>query len=165
MQTREDVDGIIRRETLVSGLSNALFNGLIAWLLLRAGGNLTFAGEHSFAVDIMATAFILPFIVTLIVIPMNAKKRLAGKAPTIELDSRKPLEFFLLRFPNRLWLQALCFGLMAMLVFTPLTLLPLWVFDYREFTPTAYSLFKGGWAGIVAALLTKPMLLLALQEN
>jgi hypothetical protein len=155
----------IRHETLVSGISNAIFNGLIAWLLLRAGSNLTLAGEHSFAVDIAATAFLLPFIVTLIVIPLNQRKRAANKVPTIRLDSRFALESLLLRFPGNLWARAFWFGALSMLLITPLTLLPLWTLGIHEFTPLAYSVFKGMWAGLMAAALTTPMLLLALQDS
>ena len=165
MSGAEPVDTIIRRETLVSGLSNTLFNGLIAWLLLRTGSNLTLTGEHSYAIDVMATAFILPFIVTLIVIPLNQRKRAAGKAPSVQLDSGQWLQAALLKFPDKLWRRALCFGLLTMLVVTPLTLVPLWALGIHEFTPLAYSLFKGVWAGLVAAILTRPMLLLALQED
>ncbi len=155
----------IRHETLVSGISNTIFNGLIAWLLLRAGSNLTLGGEHNFAIDIAATAFILPFIVTLIVIPLNQRKRAANKVASVRLDARFTLESILLRFPENLWLRAFWFGLLAMLIVTPLTLAPLWVLGIHEFTPLAYSIFKGIWAGLVAAALTTPMLLLALQES
>lgn len=165
MQGAQQLASTIRHETLVSGLSNTLFNGLIAWLLLRAGSNLTLVGEHSYAVDVAATAFILPFIVTLIVIPLNQRKRAKNTAPAVRLDSSHWLHAILLRFPSNLWLRALCFGSLAMLIVTPITLLPLWALGLTEFTPTAYSLFKGVWAGVMAAVLTTPMLLLALQEN
>jgi hypothetical protein len=165
MQAAQQLANTIRHESLVSGLSNTLFNGLIAWLLLRAGSNLTLTGEHSYAVDIAATAFILPFIVTLIVIPLNQRKRARNAAPSVRLDSGKQLQAILLRFPDNLWLRALCFGTLAMLIVTPLTLLPLWTLGLTEFTPTTYSIFKGVWAGLMAAALTTPMLLLALQES
>ena len=42
-------------EVLVGGISNALFNALAAWLLLRGGSNLTFGGDNSFAVDVVET--------------------------------------------------------------------------------------------------------------
>ncbi len=165
MQGAENIDNTIRRERLVSGISNTLFNGLIAWLLLRAGENLTLTGDHSYAIDVAATAFILPFIVTLIVIPLNQRKLAAGKLTALSLNSAHWLEASLMRFPANLWMRALFFGGLTMLFVTPLTLLPLWALGLHEFTPTAYALFKGFWAGLIAAALTKPMLLLALQEN
>lgn len=56
----------LRHEVLIGGISNTIFNGLIAWLLLKSGPALAWGGEHSFAVDVIATALLLPFIVALI---------------------------------------------------------------------------------------------------
>jgi hypothetical protein len=165
MSSIQSISSTIRHETMVSGISNTVFNGLIAWLLLRAGSNLTLAGEHSFAIDVAATAFILPFIVTLIVIPLNQRKLAANKVSSVRLDSGSTLQAVLLRFPQNLWLRALGFGLLTMLIVTPLTLLPLWALGIHEFTPLAYSIFKGVWAGLMAAALTTPMLLLALGKG
>jgi hypothetical protein len=155
----------IRHESLVSGISNLVFNGVIAWLLLRSGSKLTLGGENNYAVDIAATAFILPFIVALIVIPLNRRKLAAGKAPGVKLDRRLPLQAFLLRFPKGLGWQACWIALLAAVVFTPLTLAILWALDVQEFTPTAYAVFKGCWAGLLAATITGPLLMLALQEE
>jgi len=165
MQAADQLRDTIRHEIMVSGFSNTLFNGLIAWLLLRAGSNLTLTGEHSYAIDVAATAFILPFIVTLIVIPLNQRKLAAGKIAAIRLEGDRWLHAGLMRFPTGLWMRALYFGGLAMLIVTPLTLLPLWALGLTEFTPVAYSIFKGVWAGLMAAALTTPMLLLALQES
>jgi hypothetical protein len=165
MTGSQNIGSTIRHETLVSGISNTVFNGLIAWLLLKAGSNLTLFGEHSYAIDVAATAFILPFIVTLIVIPLNQRKLAANKAPAVRLNSQNTMQAALLQFPDKLWLRALCFGLLTMLIVTPLTLLPLWALGVHEFTPLAYSIFKGLWAGLMAAALTTPMLLLALRER
>ena len=68
----------LQHEALVGGVSNAIFNGLIAWLLLRSGPSLAWGGEHSFAVDVVATALLLPLIVALIVIPLQRGKLLQG---------------------------------------------------------------------------------------
>ena len=165
MSSAQLIQNTIRHETLVSGLSNTLFNGLIAWLLLRAGNNLTLTGEHSYIIDIAATAFILPFIVTLIVIPLNQRKRAANKVPSMQLDARHWLHAILLKFPTNLWSRAACIGTLSMLIITPIPLIPLWALGLHEFTPTAYALFKGVWAGAIAAVLTTPLLLLALQED
>ena len=62
----------LRHEVLVGGISNTIFNGLIAWLLLKSGPALGWGGQNSFAVDMLATGLLLPFIVALIVIPCSA---------------------------------------------------------------------------------------------
>ncbi|MEP5764000.1 MAG: hypothetical protein ABJ308_05380 [Halieaceae bacterium] len=165
MSAMQQLNKQIQHEVTVAGLSNAFFNGVIAWLLLKGGSNLTLAGEHSYAVDILATAFILPFIVTLIVIPLNQRKQAAGKIPAVRLDQGHWLEAGVLCFPASLGMRALYFGFFSMLIFSPLTLLPLWLLGLHEFTPAAYAAFKGVWAGAMAAALTPPMLLLAVGKD
>ena len=75
----------LRYEVLVGGISNTFFNGLIAWLLLRNGPPLAWGGEHSFVVDVVATGLLLPFIVALIVIPLQRGKLNKGKLQAIDL--------------------------------------------------------------------------------
>jgi hypothetical protein len=165
MSAIADLGTHVHREVTVAGVSNALFNGVIAWLLLRGGGQLTLAGERSYAADIVATAFILPFIVTLIVIPLMQRKRRKGALPGVVLNSAHWLEAFLMRFPRGLATRALCLGAAGTLLFAPITLLPLWLLGVDSFTPLGFAIFKGAWAGLLAAALTPPMLLLAAQEN
>ncbi len=52
----------------------------------------------------------------------------------------------------------------GMLLLAPLTLLPLWLLGVEQFSPLVYALFKGLWAGAIAALLAVPMILLALNK-
>jgi len=165
MSQSQSLAHVIRHETLVSGLSNAVFNGLAAWLLLRGGSNLTLFGAHSYAVDVAATAFILPFIVTLIVIPLNRRKVARGTLSSINLDTNRWLEARLQGFPSQLGWQAVLVGLLTMVIATPLIVLPLWALGILEFTPLAYALFKGAWAGLMAAAITRPLLLLALKSK
>ena len=165
MSALADLGDHIRQEVKTAGVSNAFFNGVIAWLLLRGGGQLTLAGERSYAVDILATAFILPFIVTLIVIPLARRKRDKGVLPAVTLDESHWLESRLRHFPAGLGVRALCLGAIGLLLFAPLTLLPLWLIGVDSFTPLAFAVFKGAWAGVLAAALTPLMLLLAAREN
>ena len=155
----------IQHEVKVAGISNAFFNGVIAWLLLRGGGQLTLTGERSYAADILATAFILPFVVTLIVIPLARRKRDRGVLPCVALNASHWLEARLMRFPSGLGMRALCLGALGMLLFAPVTLMPLWLLGIDSFTPLGFAIFKGVWAGFLAAALTPLMLLLAAQED
>lgn len=150
-----------RHEVLVSGISNTIFNGLIAWLLLRGGSNLTLGGEHSYIIDIIATAFLLPFIVALIVIPLNQRKQRSSKLPGVDIGAGH----WLARAPRGLFSRALAFGLVGATLFAPITLLLLWALGVTEFTPNSYALFKGLWAGLLAATLVGPMFLLALKKE
>ena len=50
----------LRREVTTNGLTNAFFNGVICWYLIKEKVDLTWWGEHSFGGDILATALIYP---------------------------------------------------------------------------------------------------------
>lgn len=156
--------GHLRHETLVGGLSNAIFNGLVAWLLLRGGSALSWGGEHSFVVDILATAFLLPMIVALIVIPLQRRKLQRGELPVMDLGSASALQRLANRFPDEVLPSALLFGLLGLSTIAPLTLLGLRLAGIAEFAPVHYAVFKGLWAGLVAALMVLPMVLCALRE-
>lgn len=148
----------------MGGVSNTFFNGIIAWLLLRSGPSLQWGGEHSFVVDIIATALLLPLIVALIVIPLQRSKVKKGKLLTMRLSSESAIQGFANRFPYSTGKCALLFGLVGMLVIAPLTLLGFYLFGISVVTPLHYALFKGVWAGGMAAVLVVPMVLVALRD-
>jgi hypothetical protein len=152
----------ILRESTINFITNAFFNGVIAWLLLRGGSDLTMWGEHSFAIDLMATAFILLFIVTLIVVALHRRKVRHGKIEPLVWDQQRWMHRLLQRFPASLWRSGLLFATIGLLLFSPLTLVPMAALGYEHFTPDAYAVFKGLWAGLVAGLMMGPMILLGL---
>ncbi|PLW68776.1 hypothetical protein [Pseudohalioglobus lutimaris] len=153
----------LRHEALIGGVSNAVFNGLIAWLLLRSGPALQWGGEHSFAIDIIATALLLPFIVALIVIPLQRSKLRKGRLQSIDLGPQSPLQRLADRFPYSVFKSALLFGLIGCLLIAPLTLAGFYLFGIEQVNPLNYSLFKGLWAGAMAAVLVVPMVMVALR--
>lgn len=153
----------LKREVLVGGISNAFFNGVIAWLLLRGGPALAWGGEHSFAVDISATALLLPFIVALIVIPLQKSKLRKGKLQPMRLASPSIMQSLADRLPASTFGSATVFGLVGLLVIAPLTLLGFQLFGVQQVSPAVYALFKGCWAGAMAGVLVVPMVLHALR--
>ena len=153
----------IRHEILGSGISNTIFNGLIAWLLLRSSPALRWGGEHSFAVDVIATGLLLPLIVALIVIPLQRSKLNKGKLAPINLGPASVMQSLADRFPASTFRSALVFGLIGMLLIAPLTLAGFYLLGIEEIPPVQYALFKGIWAGIIAAVLVVPMVLIALR--
>jgi hypothetical protein len=153
----------IKHEILVGGISNTIFNGIIAWLLLKSGPALAWGGDHSFAVDVIATAFILPFIVALIVIPLQRSKLNKGKLEPIDLGAGSFMQRMADRLPAGTFKSALIFGLVGMCVIAPLTLLGFYVVGVEQVSPLSYSIFKGIWAGLMAGVLVVPMVLLALR--
>lgn len=166
MSSTTPFDGIqhLQHEALAGGISNALFNGVIAWLLLRSGPALAWGGEHSFVVDIFATTFLLPMIVALIVIPLQRSKLNKGKLQAINLGAGSRLQALADRFPTSTFKSALLFGLIGTLIIAPLTLLGFYLVGVEEVSPLNYAIFKGLWAGIMAAILVLPMVLAALRK-
>lgn len=158
-----EVAGHLKKEAWIGGISNAIFNGVIAWLILRAGPDLEWGGAHSFTFDIVATAFLLPFIVATIVVPLQRSKLNKGDLQPMALPSGSALQSFADRFPYGVIQSALVFGLVGMLIFAPITLLGLYIAGVESFTPAAYAVFKGIWAGLLAALLVVIMVLVALR--
>jgi len=159
------LNNYIKRERLMNGGTNTLFNGGIAWLSLKGKGLLHLAGSGSFAIDIVATAFILPFIVTLIVIPLQKRKANKGSIARFTPNKANLIERLAAGFPQSLWLSALYFGLIGMLIIAPTTLLGIILLGADTFTPEAYSLFKGLWAGAIAAILVGPMIMVGLRDT
>jgi len=153
----------LRHEILVGGISNAIFNGLIAWLMLRSGPPLRWGGEHSFAMDVIATGLLLPLIVALIVIPLQRGKLNKGKLQPINLGPSSSIQAVANRMPASTWKSALLFGLFGMCVIAPLTLLGFYLAGVEQVAPVHYAIFKGIWAGLIAALLVVPMVLIALR--
>lgn len=153
----------LKHEALVGGLSNAVFNGLIAWLLIRKGPALQWGGEHSFAFDVMATALLLPLIVALIVIPLQRGKMNKGKLIAIGLGPDSRLQRIANRFPAATGKSALLFGLAGLLIIAPITLLGFYLLGVEQVSPLHYAIFKGIWAGAMAAVIVLPMTLVALR--
>lgn len=159
-----DVQAHLKKEAVIGGVSNAVFNGLIAWLILRAGPDLEWGGAHSFTVDIVATAFLLPFIVAAIVVPLQRRRLNKGDLQPMALASGSRLQSVADRFPYGAIKSALVFGLVGMLIFAPVTLLGLYLAGIETFTPAGYAVFKGIWAGVMAAVLVVIMVLVALRD-
>ncbi|MEP4148833.1 MAG: hypothetical protein ABJL54_16565 [Halioglobus sp.] len=155
----------LKHEAIVGGVSNTIFNGIIAWLLLRSGPALQWGGEHSFAVDIIATALLLPLIVALIVIPLQRSKHNKGKLPAMTLGNDSLVQRFANLFPYSTGKCAPLFGLTGMLVIAPLTLLAFYLIGIAQVSPIHYAIFKGLWAGAMAAVLVLPMVLVALRDT
>lgn len=153
----------IRDEILGSGISNTIFNGVIAWLLLRNSPALHWGGEHSFAVDVIATSFLLPLIVALIVIPLQRGKLNKGTLAPINLGATSITQSLADQFPASAFKSALLFGLIGMLLIAPLTLAGFYLLGVEEINPLRYVVFKALWTGLIAAVLVVPMVLIALR--
>lgn len=148
-----------------NGLANAIANGAICWLLFRNKGDVTWWGDSNFGGDLLATAFILPFIVTIIVLPLQRAKRRKRRVSSPDIDALPPYLSWVLRLPRNLWGRASFFGFTGTLAFAVPTLLTLFLLGASSFTPAQYALFKGLWAGVLAGVLVCPMITLALVDD
>lgn len=155
----------LRHEALVGGLSNAVFNGGIAWWLLKDGPALAWSGEHSFVIDIFATAFILPFIVALIVIPMHRRKLAHGSISTMDFGLHSGVQRWVNRLPQSTAGNAFWFGLIGLCLAPVLPLIGFYLAGVEQIEPVSYATFKGLWAGLMAAVLVIPMVMSALRKN
>lgn len=155
----------ICKEVMINGVCNAVLNGYIAWLIIKERASLAMWGAEGFAFDLLATAFLLPFIIALIVIPLSRHKVSKGKIPNICWDADSPLHGLLQRLPQGLMLRALEFGLAGLLIVAPLTLLALLFLGATSFTPLQFAIFKGLWAGLLGGLVVAPLIMLGAADR
>ena len=154
----------IRREMLINGFSNAIFNGVIAWLLLKDTVWKPLWGGSGIAVDMAATSALLLFIVALIIIPLNRSKARKGAVSEFQWNSAYPLHQVWQRMPSALLLRALIFAVLGLTIVTPLSLLPWLLLGIEGMTGSGYALYKGVWAGLVAGIVCAPMIQLGLSD-
>ena len=159
-----DVAAHIRKEVMTNGFSNAIFNGLAAWALLKDTEWMPMWGGTSIAIDITATAAILLFIVTLIIIPLNRSKKRKGKAPQFHWDDGKWLHRFFRGFPRGLVARAFCFAALGIVVVAPISFLPYIALGVEGMTGPGYAVAKGVWAGIMAGIMCIPMIQMGLAD-
>lgn len=159
-----DIAHVIRVERIISGLVNATINGGLAWYLFKAKPVLLLRGSEGFGTDLMATAFIMLLIVALIVVPIFRRKARLGNI-SATWDNGRWLHRQLQRFPHSPLGIAIIFGLVGMVVFVPPTLLVLSVSNITELTPAQYAIFKGCWAGSLAAVMVGSMIRLAVSRR
>ena len=159
-----DVAVHIRKEVITNGSSNAIFNGLAAWALLKDTEWMPMWGEPSIAIDITATSAILLFIVTLILIPLNRSKKRKGKAPEFHWDDSKLLHRFFRGFPKGLVARAFCFAALGIVVVAPISFLPYILLGVEGMTGPNYAVAKGVWAGIMAGTMCITLIELGLPD-
>jgi hypothetical protein len=155
----------LKHEALVGGVSNTLFNGLIAWWLLAGGAALSWGGSNSFVIDIFATAFLLPFIVAVIVMPMQKRKLAKGDLSPIDMGTGSLLQSLVNRLPASTLGNAFLFGLAGMALIAPIPLIGFYLAGVEQIPPLNYAIFKGIWAGAMAAVLVIPMVMSALRPS
>ena len=131
-------------------LFNLLLNGGIAWVLFRTDAAIPLWGSSSVAVDLLATAFLLPFLTCLIVTALVAHQVHSGNVPSL-LPGQLPLSRWYQRSPaaRGVWLgtAGILFGAVPLV----------WALSLGDAQPLpfpSYVVFKAVWAALLAFLVT-----------
>lgn len=128
---------------------NLVANGAICYLLNRSVTLFPLWGGSSVAVDLLATAFLLPFLLCVISSKSVAKMVTSGKLPPIPA-SQYPLDIFQLS-PLKRGLGLAAAGLIF--AGAPI-LMALSLGGSQGFPLLNYVIFKGVWAALVAAVVS-----------
>ena len=147
-----DVAKHVRKDAIVNFVINMLLNGLLAYFLNKSKLLLPLWGESGFGIDIFITTFLLLFLLAWILIAINRRGVQKGKAPRLSWNTELALHRVLSRFPQGAFQSGLLLGLCGLLVVAPVTVGVFHVLDVTELTPMSYAVFKGVWAGLLAAL-------------
>ena len=149
------------RESLVSGLSNAVINGGFAWFLSAGRDRLPILGGDGVLTDFIATAVILVFVLGLIVLPLQQKHALQK----VIVGAEPPL-LFLRIFSHiairRNALKALMLAIYAGVIALPLVFLLFSVLDVESLSRVQYVLSKSLFTGLLAGLVVLPIVYMAL---
>ena len=149
------------RESMVSGLSNAVINGGFAWYLSAGRDRLPILGGHGVLVDFIATAVILVFVLSLIVLPLQQKHAL--QKVTVDVE---PPRIFLRLFSHiairRNSLKALMLAIYAGVIALPLVFLVFTALDVEGLSRVQYVASKSLFTGLLAATVVLPIVYMAL---
>lgn len=129
---------------------NFVLNGGIAWLLFRSAEHVPLWGESSLGVDLLVTAFLLPFFTCLIVSRIVGGQVASGKLLPLA-SAQLPLSRWFRRPP---WARAVLLGgLGVALAAAPLV----WALDLGRAQPLGvypFATFKAVWAALLAGVVS-----------
>jgi hypothetical protein len=141
---------LIIEQGVVPTIFNFVVNGLICWTLFRTAELVPLWGESSVGIDLLVTAFVLPFLTALIVSAIVSRELHAGKLPPLSSD-QLPLSGW---FKRSSFVRGLLLGICGV-IFAAIPLI--WALDLGQaqpFTVSSFILFKAVWAGLLAMIFT-----------
>jgi len=141
---------LIVDQGLVPTAFNLVLNGLIAWLIFRSATSVPLWGESSIGVDLLATAFLLPFLTCVIVSRLVTGQVRSGKlSPLPQLQV--PLAGWSLRPAAA---RGLILGAGGVLLGAAPLVAALSIGNSQPFDVGAFIGFKAVWAAMLAAVAT-----------
>lgn len=141
---------LLIEQAAVPTVFNFALNGGIAWVLFRSVATVPLWGESSVGVDLLVTAFLLPFLTCVIVSTLIARKVRAGKLPKLSQGQLPHSRWF-----ERSASQRGLFLGTAGVLFGALPLV--WALSLGQSQPipmSSFVMFKAVWAGLLALMVT-----------
>lgn len=154
-----DFEDHLRRSVLSNFVFNLIINGGLAWWLLGKASLLTPWQDPAYGPDLVITGFLLCAIVAAIVMEINRRGALRGEAAPVPARwaSRATASD-----TNR-WGICLAAGLLGAAVSAIAVIAcGAWV---GALTVPAYAIFKGVWAGLLAAVVVVPATVLGCERG
>jgi hypothetical protein len=145
---------------LGAGIVNLLLNAGIAWLLFRGMESVPMWGQQSIGGDTIGTAFVLPFLSTLIASAVVRGQVRAGYVPAAALSARSALR----RLPHGLAGRGAVLGAIAVVLTGIPTAMALDAAGTVEMGFRDFVLFKALFAAALGALVTPVIARAALAD-
>jgi hypothetical protein len=143
-------------ELIVSAVINGAFGVLFGWLIVRGVDAVPFSGAGGIVIDVLATAFIIGLLLTLIVTPiLRGRIRKGGMPKLAEASLPAPLGLF----PQNTFLRGAVMGLGGMVVVAPLILGLFWATGTAQLSPGNFIWIKGVYGALFGVIFT-PLALL-----
>jgi len=143
-----------------AGVVNLLLNAAIAWLLFRGMTAVPMWGQQSIGGDTIGTAFVLPFLSTLIASAVVRSQVRAGYVPAAALSARSVLR----RLPQGLVRRGAVLGLIGIVATGLPTAAALEAAGTVEMGFRDFIVFKAVFAAVLGALVTPVIARAALAD-
>jgi len=140
---------LIKEQGVKAFIINFIINGLIAWLVMKKFAELTLWGDAGFAVDILATGFLLPFLSCVIISPILMGKIRKGKLNLVfETNGENGMH------KRPMLIRALWLGILG-LAGASLPVILFFKFLYTDpISLWTFIGFKSIWAGALGGIVT-----------
>ncbi|MBY5991736.1 hypothetical protein [Ferrimonas balearica] len=141
---------LLIEQGVVPAVFNFFINGLIVWALFRTEESIPLWGESSIGLDLLLTAFLLPFLTCVIVSAIVSRQLDAGKIPPLPLE----------QFPMTGWyrrsssVRGLFLGTVCVIFAAIPVVWALYLGQAKPFYVSSFIAFKAVWAALLAIVVT-----------
>ena len=135
-----------------SGVINLVLNAPLGWAIVKPGATIRVWGARSIALDMLLMAFGIAFGTTLVVTPQTRKQLSGGRLLPPPISPR--LHDLLSRWLRSTFQRAVNLGVLSVLIFVPLPLFALWLFNIDGADRMLFTTLKGAFSFVEGALVT-----------